>query len=49
MNIYNIIVFFLSTVEADKLAEIEKSERQVQQQQEREDEIREIALRLRRR
>lgn len=34
---------------ADKLAEIEKTERQVQQQQEREDEMRELALRLRRR
>lgn len=37
------------TDKADKLAEIEKTERQVQQQQEREDEMRELALRLRRR
>lgn len=37
------------TDKADKLAEIEKTERQVQQQQEREDEMREMALRLRRR
>lgn len=34
---------------ADKMAEIEKNERQVQQQQERDDEMREMALRLRRR
>lgn len=34
---------------ADKLAEIEKNERQIQQQQERDDEMREMALRLRRR
>lgn len=38
-----------NTDKADKLAEIEKTERQVQQQQEREDEMRELALRLRRR
>lgn len=31
------------------MAEIEKNERQVQQQQERDDEMREMALRLRRR
>lgn len=42
----NILTF---TDKADKLAEIEKTERQVQQQQEREDEMREMALRLRRR
>lgn len=41
-------IFFSSTDKADKLAEIEKTERQVQQQQEREDEMRELALRLRR-
>lgn len=34
---------------ADKLAEIEKTERQIQQQQDRDDEMREMALRLRRR
>lgn len=34
---------------ADKMAEIEKNERQIQQQQERDDEMREMALRLRRR
>lgn len=37
------------TVKADKLAEIERTERQIQQQQEREDEMRELALKLRRR
>lgn len=31
------------------MAEIEKNERQIQQQQERDDEMREMALRLRRR
>lgn len=36
-------------VKADKKAEIEKVERQIQQQQEREDEMRELALKLRRR
>lgn len=34
---------------ADKQAEIEKTERQIQLQQERDDEMRELALRLRRR
>lgn len=34
---------------ADKKAEIEKTERQIQQQQEREDEMRELALKLRKR
>lgn len=37
------------SVKADKKAEIEKVERQIQQQQEREDEMRELALKLRRR
>lgn len=41
--------FVLIIDKADKLAEIEKTERQVQQQQERENEMRELALRLRRR
>lgn len=34
---------------ADKMAEIERNERQIQQQQERDDEMRETILRLRRR
>lgn len=42
-----LIVIF--TDKADKMAEIEKNERQIQQQQERDDEMREMALRLRRR
>lgn len=37
------------TDKADKLAEMEKSERQTQLQLEREEEMRELALRLRRR
>lgn len=44
-----VLIFSFSPDKADKLAEIEKTERQVQQQQEREDEMRELALRLRRR
>lgn len=53
--LYTLKVFILISLclvvtdKADKLAEIEKTERQVQQQQEREDEMRELALRLRRR
>lgn len=39
----------METDKADKMAEIEKTERQIQQQQERDDEMREMALRLRRR
>lgn len=47
--IHNIWYYFVFSDKADKLAEIEKTERQVQQQQERDDEMREMALRLRRR
>lgn len=43
------IVYVCFTDKADKMAEIEKNERQIQQQQERDDEMREMALRLRRR
>lgn len=42
-------ILFNFTDKADKMAEIEKNERQIQQQQERDDEMREMALRLRRR
>lgn len=42
-------LFETFTDKADKMAEIEKNERQIQQQQERDDEMREMALRLRRR
>lgn len=42
-------LFGLFVDKADKMAEIEKNERQIQQQQERDDEMRETILRLRRR
>lgn len=48
-SLINFCFLFSTKDKADKLAEIEKSERQIQQQQEREDEMRELALRLRRR
>lgn len=45
------LIHFIKIIvdKADKMAEIEKNERQIQQQQERDDEMREMALRLRRR
>lgn len=50
MHLVNVSYLYHSDlVKADKKAEIEKVERQIQQQQEREDEMRELALKLRRR
>lgn len=43
----NLFVFFL--VKADKIAEQLKTEREKQEQQTREDELREMAIRIRRR
>lgn len=46
---FSLIIILCISVKADKKAEIEKVERQIQLQQEREDEMRELALKLRRR
>lgn len=46
---HSLILIVKFADKADKMAEIEKNERQIQQQQERDDEMREMALRLRRR
>lgn len=43
------IVFLFFSVKADKLAEQLKTEREKQEQQNREDELREMAIKLRRR